>query len=87
MWTALTTASAPIARDVALSQLDARLPPGFPTRTRSDAMPPTTVPSANGASSEETAKAVSMLRRSRALAAPGRSAYAPPRRTMPIPAR
>src|SRR6202041_3442726 len=86
-YAAATTASAPISTDVGFSQLENRSPAALPTGTRRDAIPPITVPSANGVISEETANSPSIRRVSRPARAPARSAYAAPRRTIPIPAR
>src|SRR6059058_2047780 len=58
VYAALVAARQPIATPVGLSQLETRLPPGLPTCTRPDAMPPAAVPSANGVSNEESAKTV-----------------------------
>ena len=59
----------------------------MPTGTRSEAMPPTVAPSANGTNSDEIANAVSITRSSRGVRMPLRSAYDAPRSTIPIPAR
>jgi hypothetical protein len=46
---ATVTARTPRKIEVGLSQLDTRLPAALPTGTRREAIPPTTVPSANTA--------------------------------------
>ena len=60
--------------DVALSQLDHRSPAALPTGTRSVAIAPMTVPSANGTMIEESEKIVSIRADSRGVPAPARSA-------------
>ena len=62
----MATASTPTRIDVGFSQLENRSPAALPTGTRREAIAPTTVPSANGVSIEESAKTVSIARRSRA---------------------
>ncbi len=72
--------------EVGLSQLVKRLPAAFPTGTRREAIPPIAQPSANGVRIDEIENTVSTARCSRGEAASDRMAYAPPRRTIPIPA-
>jgi hypothetical protein len=73
--------------DVELSQLEKRWPAALPTGTRPVAIPPTSVPRAKGVRIEENEKTVSITPSSRGVEAPARSAYAAPRKTMPMPAR
>ena len=58
----------------------------MPTGTSPAAIAPTTVPSANGVSTEAIPKTVSTVRCSRARMVPARSAYEVPRKTIPIAA-
>ncbi len=51
----MPTASRPTTIDVGFHQLVSRSPAAFPTGTRPDAIPPATVPSANGVSTDENA--------------------------------
>ena len=61
-------------------------PAALPTGTRPHAIAPTAAPSANGASSDATANSVSILASSRSERPAERSAYAAPRKMIPIPA-
>ena len=71
---------------VGLSQLPHRAPVALPTGTRSDAIAPTIVPSANGVRIEDSANARSIRIASRSDRAADRSAYAVPRRMIPTAA-
>ena len=70
-----------------MSQLAKRWPAALPTGTRPVAIPPTIAPRAKGVRIEESENTVSITPSSRGVEAPTRSAYAAPRKTMPIPAR
>jgi hypothetical protein len=59
---------------VGLSQLDHGSPAALPIGTRSEAIPPITVPRAKGVRIEEIAKTVSIARSSRCCDVPARSA-------------
>ncbi len=83
----MATARAPTRIEVELSQLEKRWPAALPTGTRPVAIPPTIAPRAKGVRIEESENTVSITPSSRAVAAPARSAYAAPRKTMPMPAR
>jgi hypothetical protein len=58
----VATDSTPMTIEVALSQLVTRLPAALPTGTRPEAIPPTAIPSASGASTDEAAEALSTTR-------------------------
>jgi hypothetical protein len=73
-YAAVATARTPIRSEVGLSQLENGSPAAFPTGTRSDAIPPTAAPSANGVRIEERAKVVSIALSSRVVDAPERRA-------------
>lgn len=70
----MATERTPMAIDVGFSQELHRLPAALPTGTRREAIPPTTVPRANGVRIDESAKTVSSVRVSRADRVPVRSA-------------
>src|SRR4051794_13272752 len=86
MYALAATAITPIVTEVGLSQLDHRCPAALPTGTRREAIPPAAAPSANGASTDDSADAMSMAFNSFALVVPERSAYAAPRTMIPIAA-
>jgi hypothetical protein len=69
-----------------LNQLVRRSPAAFPSGTRPDAIPPTTVPSANGVSTEENVKRPPISRSSVRVALWLLSAYAVPRPMIPTAA-
>ena len=60
--------------EVGFNQLENRCPVALPTGTRSVAIAPIAAPRANGVSTEETEKIVSITPDSRAPEAPARSA-------------
>src|SRR5437763_4719355 len=62
----LATASAPMKTEVGFNQLENRGPVALPMGTRSVAIAPIAAPSANGVSTEETEKIVSITPDSRA---------------------
>ena len=69
--------------DVGLSQLVTRFPAASPSGTRPDAIPPATVPMANGVSNEDMAKAAPNRRRRGVVYDTLRKANPAPRATMP----
>ena len=73
-YAAVVTASTPISSEVGLSQLLNWPPAALPTGTRPEAIPPTAVPRANGVSTDEIEKTVSIALSSRGPVAPARSA-------------
>ena len=80
------TVISPVTTERGLSQLVTRSPAALPTGTLPPAIAPTIIPSAIGVRIDETESTVSTARCSRPLRVPDRSAYAPPRRTMPTAA-
>ena len=72
--------------EVGFSQLENSCPAALPTGTRLVAIAPIAAPSANGVRIEEIEKIVSITPDSRGLDAPARSAYAAPRKMIPIAA-
>src|SRR5262249_55185689 len=70
--------------DVQFSQLVTRSPAAFPTGTRPVAIPPITVPSANGVSIDDRPNAAPIRARSRRVALWLLRAYAVPRTMIPM---
>src|SRR5690348_6160426 len=83
-----TTASTPASTDTGFSHEVTTLPRALPTGTRPVAIAPITVASANGVSTEDSANSRSTSRTPRSSPEPNwlRSAYAVPRKMIPIAA-